>query len=328
MNIARQAVAGCKSALETLDAEAAGAAARAAESAQAFNSSVIASGFADEAEYLRAKRTPDEIAALDKQIKAYDQAVHSAQDRLERARQASKSLAQPNLPALEAAWTLAKRHVESTIRDEEAQRNDLVKLEGWVEELGGLAEELNRREKRYAILGRIAEVANGKNPLNLTFQRFVLSAKLDDVLREASKRLLIMSEGRFFLRIAGAPLNRRASGGLDLEVSDTWTDETRPVKTLSGGESFYTSLALALGLADVVQAYSGGIRLDTIFIDEGFGSLDSDKLDRAIQTLEDLKEGGRLVAIISHVDSLQERVPARLEVSIGLHGSTARFVLT
>ena len=119
-----------------------------------------------------------------------------------------------------------------------------------------------------------------------------------------------------------------AVAGLDLEVLDTWAGETRPVKTLSGGEGFYTSLALALGLADVVQAYARGIRLDTIFIDEGFGSLDADKLDRAIQTLEDLKEGGRLVGIISHVDSLRERVPARLEVSAGTNGSTARFVLS
>jgi len=154
-----------------------------------------------------------------------------------------------------------------------------------------------------------------------------LAAKLDDVLRQASNRLQVISDGRYLLGIADEPQKYRRASGLDLEVSDLWTDETRPVKTLSGGESFYTSLALALGLADVVQAYSGGIRLDTIFIDEGFGSLDLEKLDLAIQTLENLKEGGRLVGIISHVDSLRERIPARLEVSSSTHGSIARFVL-
>ncbi len=89
-----------------------------------------------------------------------------------------------------------------------------------------------------------------------------------------------------------------------------------------------TALALALGLADVVQTYAGGIRLDTMFIDEGFGSLDAETLDRAIQTLENLKEGGRLVGIISHVDSLRERIPTRLEVSAETHGSRAQFVLS
>jgi exonuclease SbcC len=113
---------------------------------------------------------------------------------------------------------------------------------------------------------------------------------------------------------------------LDLVITDTWTgDSKRAVGTLSGGESFYTSLALALGLADVVQRYAGGIRLDTIFIDEGFGSLDSDTLDLAIRSLEGLRENGRLVGIISHVESLRERIPACLEVTKATNGSTVKL---
>ncbi len=120
----------------------------------------------------------------------------------------------------------------------------------------------------------------------------------------------------------------RRRSGLDLEVSDAWTDQALAVRTLSGDESFYMALALALGLADVVLTYTGGIRLDTIFVDEGFGSLDSEKLDLAIQTLENLKEGGRLVGIILHVDSLRERIPTRLEIHATPRGSTAHFVIS
>jgi exonuclease SbcC len=119
----------------------------------------------------------------------------------------------------------------------------------------------------------------------------------------------------------------RSAGGLDLLVSDDHTGTTRPVATLSGGESFLASLSLALGLADVVQAYAGGIKLDTMFIDEGFGSLDPESLDLAFRTFADLQVRGRLVGIISHVPELKERMSTRLEVVPGHRGSTARFVL-
>ena len=143
--------------------------------------------------------------------------------------------------------------------------------------------EFDRTEKQYTVIGRIADVANGRNTQNLTFQRFVLSALLDSVLNDATHRLRIMSRGRYILQRAQSPIDKRRSSGLDLVISDTWTGESiRPVETLSGGEGFYTSLALALGLTEVVQHYAGGMRLDTIFVDEGFGSLDADTLDLAI----------------------------------------------
>ena len=118
------------------------------------------------------------------------------------------------------------------------------------------------------------------------------------------------------------PRNRTA--GLDLEVLDNHTGRRRDVNTLSGGESFMAALSLALGLSDVVQSNAGGIRLDAIFIDEGFGSLDADSLDFAIQTLKGLQQSGRLVGIISHVTELQECVDARVEVVAGGVGSLVR----
>ena len=120
-------------------------------------------------------------------------------------------------------------------------------------------------------------------------------------------------------------MSRAKYYGLDFEIYDEFTSTTRPVETLSGGESFLASLSLALGLADVVQNNAGGIKLDTIFIDEGFGSLDSDTLDLTIRALNDLKKDGRLVGIISHVEELKQQIRVKLEVIKGKNGSFARF---
>ena len=136
-----------------------------------------------------------------------------------------------------------------------------------------------------------------------------------------------MSRGRYLLRRNTETADRRSAGGLELEVEDAYTANTRPVTTLSGGESFQAALALALGLSEVVQAYAGGIRLDTIFIDEGFGSLDPEALDLAIDTLLALQESGRMVGVISHVPELRERIDVRLEVVAGPAGSRAAFRL-
>jgi exonuclease SbcC len=118
------------------------------------------------------------------------------------------------------------------------------------------------------------------------------------------------------------PTGGNSASGLELDVADTYTGKNRPVATLSGGESFMAALSLALGLSDVVQAYAGGIQLDTLFIDEGFGSLDQDALDQAIATLSELQMGGRMIGIISHVSELKEQMPLRVDVSTSRRGST------
>jgi len=147
-------------------------------------------------------------------------------------------------------------------------------------------------------------------------------------LAAATQRLRLMSRGRYLLQRVAEAQGGRSAGGLDLQVLDQWTSTTRPVSTLSGGESFQASLALALGLAEVVQSTAGGIHLETIFVDEGFGTLDPEALDLAVRTLKDLQQVGRLVGIISHVQELKEHnIDARLEVTQGHRGSTAKFVV-
>jgi exonuclease SbcC len=173
-------------------------------------------------------------------------------------------------------------------------------------------------------VGRVA--ARGIRSITLADVR--LAEALDKVAEAATRRLQVMSKGRYSLRRTLDRRTARSAGGLGLEVFDMYTGRERSVTTLSGGEGFMASLSLALGLADVVQSYAGGIHLDTMFIDEGFGALDPESLDLALDTLINLqRDSGRLVGVISHVPELEERIDARLEVEMTETGSTTRFVV-
>ncbi len=134
-----------------------------------------------------------------------------------------------------------------------------------------------------------------------------------------------MTNDRFILKRKEDKGKGTSQQGLELEVYDNYTGKSRHVKTLSGGESFKASLSLALGLSDVVQANAGGISLDTMFIDEGFGTLDPESLENAINTLLELQRNGRLVGIISHVPELKERIEAQLQISVSAEGSSTKF---
>jgi exonuclease SbcC len=167
----------------------------------------------------------------------------------------------------------------------------------------------------------------GDNAYKISFERYVLAAYFNDIIEASNTKFRKMTGGRFELLRKTDKGDARSQQGLDLEVMDHYTGKSRPVETLSGGESFKASLAMALGLADVVQAYAGGIQLDTMFVDEGFGTLDPESLENAIACLVGLQESGRLVGIISHVPELKERIDARLEVTRIARGSKAVFRL-
>ncbi len=284
--------------------------------------------FATIAAALEAERPPDVLTALTDAILGHERDLAAARDRLARATDAAAGIVPPDLASLGAA-------VDAVCADAALAQSQVARLRSEAENLTACAERLAaigrdsaEIEATHAIIGRLSEVANGRNGLMLSFQRYVLATLLDDVLVSATQRLRIMSKGRFDLqRARGATADRRRSAGLDLDVFDAYTGTTRPAASLSGGESFLASLSLALGLADVVQSYAGGVYLETMFVDEGFGSLDPESLDLALQALLDLQEGGRLVGIISHVPELRERIDTRLEITAGRGGSSARFVV-
>jgi len=157
-------------------------------------------------------------------------------------------------------------------------------------------------------------LGKGQNSRAMSLRTYVLAAKLSQVALSAGERLSAMSGGRYTFVRSDEKETRGRSGGLGLDILDAFSGLVRPTKTLSGGESFLASLALALGLADVVAAEAGGRQLDTMFIDEGFGSLDADTLDMVMGTLDDLRAGGRIVGLVSHVDELRQRIPSRLQI--------------
>jgi DNA repair protein SbcC/Rad50 len=324
---ANEALATCKAAEDAASDSAITAAQRLMAQREHFHKTLQEAGFRDEQSFKSAKKTSAEIETLEKAIQAFDRKLTAAKDRLSRAQQAAAGLEAPDVATLSKMAAKARQDRELAVRAEAMLATKRDRLNGWAEECARLAATKDRLDADYAIRGRIAEVANGGNSEGITFQRFVLAALLDDVLLAASKRLHIMSNGRFQLQRVRERSDRRSAGGLDLEVHDTYSGTARPVSTLSGGESFLASLSLALGLADVVQTYSGGIQLDAVFVDEGFGSLDPEALDLALKALIDLQRNGRIVGIISHVPTLREIIDARLEVSAERSGSTARFVI-
>lgn len=256
--------------------------------------------------------------AFNKAQAVYDAALKHAQSVVEPSDTVSNEVydaaveKRDNLVGSLAAWDKETKHIETT----------LASLETLEQVMGEAREEVT-------FLSRLNDLANGGEQgfKNVTFERYVLGAILDEVVYAANLRLQTMSRNRYSLERSDYTGGGRGKQGLDLAVMDAFTGQSRPANTLSGGETFLASMALALGLADVIQSYAGGIHMDTMFIDEGFGTLDPDTLELAMETLVKLQSSGRLIGMISHVPELKTRIPAHLEVTRGDDGSTAKFVI-
>ena len=181
--------------------------------------------------------------------------------------------------------------------------------------------------ERAQMLSGLADAAagRGENTYRMSLNSYVLAARLEQVALAASERLVAMSDGRYLLQHTDAKAARGAKSGLGLEVVDQWTGFRRDTSTLSGGESFMASLSLALGLADVVQQEAGGVEIETLFVDEGFGSLDEQSLEQVMDALEGLRDGGRVVGLVSHVAEMKQRIGTQLQVLKSRNGSTLRI---
>ena len=232
-------------------------------------------------------------------------------------------------PETEAAQ-LAGRIQETSARAaalEEAQRRRHTLLqtdEKILEQLKKSGDELARIGRAYQTLSSLSDTANGelRGRQKIAFEQYVQIVFFRQIIREANKRFQTMTDGRYLLLRREEAGNLRSQSGLELDVLDHYTGRVRSVQSLSGGESFKASLALALGLADVVQQHAGGIQLDTVFIDEGFGTLDRESLGQALRILDELAGSSRLAGIISHVEELKERIGRKIIVQRGNAGST------
>ncbi|MGB4777021.1 SbcC/MukB-like Walker B domain-containing protein, partial [Microbacterium sp.] len=188
-------------------------------------------------------------------------------------------------------------------------RDLLAQTEAAYVDVAGAADEA-------AVVTRLADTVAGRAPntMKMDLETFVLAAELEEIVAAANLRLAEMSSGRYSLHHSDARAARGRASGLGIEVLDAQTGRLRSPQSLSGGETFLASLALALGLGEVVTSRAGGIRLDTLFVDEGFGSLDPETLELAMRTLDELRAGGRTVGVISHVEAMKEQIPAQLVV--------------
>ena len=206
-------------------------------------------------------------------------------------------------------------------REALSRREELGKAASSLQALGAsldhaaqLEQRLSGLEEQLSQVGKLSKLLSGSNPMKMPILQYVLSVMLDEVLVSANRFFSTLSRGRYALRLKDGPASR-GYGGLDLEVLDGASMQPRSIETLSGGEQFLASLSLSFGLSDVVQNHSGAVRLDSLFIDEGFGSLDGETLDTAMKGLAMLQTSGRLIGIISHVSELKNRVPCQIEVT-------------
>ncbi|MCK5683569.1 SMC family ATPase [bacterium] len=292
-----------------------------------FDSELKEKGFENKEEFKKNILTQESVDNLKIEIESFQQALHEARSRFERADKAVAGLKKPELQKLDDELKAVKEELYREIEFEKEKDSALKHIVTIQNQLQKLGKDKEKLDKDFSLYKHVSDVVNGKNFKKIAFQRYVLGALLDDVLISASQRLIRMSQNRYSLNRVSESTDSRRTAGLDLEIYDEYTGHSRPVSTLSGGEGFIASLSLALGLADVVQQYAGGIHMDTIFIDEGFGSLDPESLDFAVNTLIDLNQDGRLVGVISHVPELKDRIDARLEVKTSVKGSTATFKL-
>ena len=184
---------------------------------------------------------------------------------------------------------------------------------------------LEAERLKYGAVKELENIAAGNNSRKLVFEQYVLAGYFEEILRAANVRFGRMTGGRYEMHRVEEVGDGRVKDNLEIEVLDFYTGKYRSVRTLSGGETFKASLALALGLSDVIQAASGGVRVDTLFIDEGFGALDSESLDQACETLMGLAETDRLIGIISHVPELKERISRQIVVDKSGSGSRVRL---
>ena len=321
LSTAREAADALTAAAEAADATARADADAVRAAAQAVRAAADA-GFADPDAVRDALRTPDWRSAADQAIRDHEAS----------ARAVAELLADPDLdvqldppadlPGASAGVDAARKQHDNAVAAYDRATHKAEQLADLAPKLTASLEELQPLAASAAQARALADLAagNGANTLRMTLSSFVLAARLEEVAAAASVRLLTMTSGRYSLVHTDT---RRGAGrsGLGLLACDAWTGVDRDTSTLSGGETFLASLALALGLADVVTAEAGGTRIEALFVDEGFGSLDEETLEEVMTVLDSLREGGRMVGIVSHVAELRQRIPAQIRVHKAQAGS-------
>ena len=290
-----------------------------------FREHLTAAGFESAQAYRLARLPEKDMDDIEVRLKRFGEQKASLSDQAAGLREKLAGKAQTDLSGLEQQkreWEARKAAAEKTAAE---MTKKLTLHEDALKEIREACRQKKRREAHWAVVRDLynccAGIAGGNRRAKLTFEAYVQQYYFKQVVAAANKRLTVLTDGLFTLRCKAEARDRVRQSGLDLDVLDRGTGQWRDVSTLSGGESFLASLALALGLSDVVQSQSGAIRMDAMFIDEGFGTLDDNALRNSLRVLADLADGKRLIGIISHVHDLEERIEKQIVVSKTLRGS-------
>ena len=286
------------------------------------------SGFTDQSTYKEAKLSDAEMEMIQKEIQSYYSSLEVLAKQIEELQGELKDKEYMDITAL--GEHIKDLEINLDIIKEKRQRaqNAVTYISDLHENIKRIDEQIHEEEKAFQELVDLYEVMKGDNESRISFERYILIEYLEQIVQIANERLRKLSNGQFYLKRSERVEKRNRQSGLGLDVYDAYTGQTRDVKTLSGGEKFNASLCLALGMADVIQAYEGGISIETMFIDEGFGSLDEESLTKAVDALIDLQKSGRFIGVISHVQELKNAMPAVLEVTKQKDGcSQTRFVV-
>lgn len=285
-------------------------------------------GFSSMEAYREARREEKEILNLREEIECYERDVHLNRQMIAHLTEETGRTKLQDIEMVKDALKQAEEERKELFDQQILLENRQKSVEKGMESLQDKSRRLKGLTEKYSLLKDLDDAANGNNKKRLVFEQYVLAAYFEDILLAANIRLRVMSNGRYELKRVEQISDGRSKDNLEIEVMDYYTGKYRSVKTLSGGEAFKASLALALGMSDVVQSASGGLRVEALFIDEGFGSLDGESIEQACLTLQSLVEKDRLIGIISHVPELAEKIGDQIQICKTNAGSRAQVMLS
>lgn len=295
--------------------------------AEEFCRLLVQYGFASKEAYEQAHLPRTERERLIKDVEDYHRKVTANRELLSHLEQSITAKELLDLQPLREETAGIQADKETVLTEVKSWEHLLQELERICREFRVKRQQLEKLNGEYGYIKELENIASGNNPKKLVFEQYVLAGYFEEILIAANIRFRKMTSGRYEMHRAQEVGDGRTKDNLEIQVMDYYTGKHRSVRTLSGGESFKASLSLALGLSDVIQAMNGGIRVEALFIDEGFGALDSESLDQACETLLSLVESDRIIGIISHVPELRERISKQIVIDKCGSGSVLKIVV-
>ena len=294
---------------------------------ETFEKKYTDAGFSSREEYEASVRTAAELEKMEEKLNNYYSKVQAIENLIGHLEEETKGGIEQDVEGLKEQLKEKNTGKKQALKLLNEKNHNLQETKKIVKSLKEKEKQFHILSQEFGIVKDLDNMASGNNARRLVFEQYVLAGYFEEILRAANIRLAKMTDGRFELSRMEEISDGRTKDNLEMQVFDYYTGKYRSVKTLSGGEAFKASLALALGMSDVIQGYSGGIRVDTLFVDEGFGALDSESLDQACRTLQSLVEKDRLIGIISHVPELTEKIEKQIIITKTNVGSTVRVVV-